>query len=291
MFERLKTEKYGGYLFILPALGFLIIFFAYPIFHFITHSFVRQAGFGPSEYVGLANFSYIFSDPIFWKSLGNNLLVAAFLPAWVFFPLLLSVLVYGTRLGGKFFRSAFFFPTVLSSVVVGTLFEMLLRENGPLNIFLQFVGLDVLIKDWLIDIRLTMFVIIAVVFWASFGTGVLIMSAGLSTVPPTLYDAAKIEGASGWQILLHVTLPVLRPIITTWSILCAIFVFTALFPYVFIMTAGGPGYTTMVLDYMIYSTAFLMGRQGLACSLGLILFLIILGIGIVQIRFITRGGE
>jgi ABC-type sugar transport system permease subunit len=174
-----------------------------------------------------------------------------------------------------------FFPAVASPAIVGIFFRGVLSSNGLLDTLLRSVGLGGLAKNWLSDPGLVKPVIICVVAWATAGVGVVIFSAALSGIDPNLIEAAEVEGASGLQKLRFVMIPALRPVIDLYLAFMVLIVFVGLFAWIFVLTAGGPGFASSTLDYDIYQHALFYGQFGLAAAesvylLGLVVVVLLL---------------
>jgi ABC-type sugar transport system permease subunit len=129
----------------------------------------------------------------------------------------------------------------------------------------------------------------AIFIWATMGIGVLVYLAGLANVNPDFFDAARLDGASWWQTQRHVTIPELRRVIEFWAVIVLISSFTAVFPFIYTLTRGGPGYSTYTLDYYVYDKAFFGGGMGYASAVGVVLLLIVGGLAVVQILLLRRG--
>lgn len=278
-------------LFLLPAIAVLLVFRLVPIGQAFYLSFTKWNGVGAPTWVGGANFAGIAADPVFFAALKNNLFVLLSLPLWVIGPLVVAALIHAGVPGGRFFRLMVFLPAVLSPVVVGAYFNVLLRYNGPFNRFLREIGLGGLAHQWLNDPSTALAVVVLILIWATFGIGVLIYLAALAQVNPELYDAATVDGANWFQTQLHVTLPATRRTIEFWFVIVLISTFTTVFPFVYTLTRGGPGYATYLLDYYVYDAAFFGGSFGYASAVGVVLLVIVSAISLGSIWLFRRGQE
>jgi ABC-type sugar transport system permease subunit len=276
-------------LFLAPALIVLVVFRLVPIEQAFHLSFTRWSGAGEPQWIGLANFEQVLKDPVFWTALRNNLLVLLFLPLWVIAPLVVAVILHSGVPGAKFFRLMVFLPAVLSPVMIGAYFNVLLKYNGALNTFLADVGLGVLRHQWLNDPNTVLATMVLIFIWATLGIGALIFLAALAQVNPELHDAAEIDGA-GWLLRQRVvTLPETRRTIEFWAVFVMISTFTTVFPFVFTLTRGGPGYSTYLLDYYVYDVAFFGGSFGYASAVGMVLFIIVSGVCGLSFWLLRRG--
>lgn len=262
--------------FLVPAVAVLLAIRVIPLGEAVWLSFMSWDGFSDPTFVGLDNFAAILRDPGFWAAMRNNGILLLCLPLWILGPLGLAVLLQDRVPGWRILRLAYFLPAVLSPVVVGIYFSVLLRFDGPLNGLLRSLGLDTLVRGWLTDNATALPVTIAIIIWAGFGVGVLLYMAALGNVDPVLYDAAHVDGATTWQRHWHVTLPQVLPVIEFYTVVVMVSVFTVLFPYIYTLTRGGPGYRTMVLDYYVYTAAFTDGRFGYASAVGTVLLLMLM---------------
>ena len=280
-----------GYLFLTPACLLLITFRLIPAASAVRHAFTEWDGVEAPKPVGLANFGELLHDPVFGTAVRNNLLLVVAVPFWLLVSLVLALLIHQDLPGSRFFRAAFFLPSVLSPVIVGTLFTALLRQTGPVNGLLKLVGLGGLAREWLGDPVAALPTMVLVMLWCVFGMGVIVFLAGLAAVPREIFEAARIDGAQGWSFLVHIVIPSLRYVIEFWGVNLVVWSFTSLFAFVFVMTGGGPGYATMLVEYQLYLQAFQFDRMGYACALGSALFMVVFGIVLLQIRLMTRGDD
>lgn len=279
--------------FVLPA-GLLVAgVILTPLVLVIVNSFNNwQPGYS-SPFVGLENFRTLFSSPVFHSVLVNEAILLLGLPIWVLLPLLFASLIYDRVRGGVQIRTMVLFPATVSPALVGVVFELLLAPNGPLNQGLHKLGLAVLARDWLANPSLVMPVLIVVVAWWTFGTGTVIFSAGLATLPGDLMDAAAVDGVRWHQRVLYVFLPHLRRFIGMWVIVLIVTALAAMFPWIYSLTSGGPGSSSTTIDYLIYQDALTFGYYGAAAAVTVVLLGIIaslLGVGWVVIRARGRNG-
>lgn len=271
-----------------PALLVLLAVRVVPLAEAVWLAFNEWDGYGTPQLVGLENFRTALSDAAFRQSLVNNGLILASMPVWVLGPLVLAVALQSRVRGWRLLRLAYLFPTLLSPVIVGTYYSVLLRFDGPVNDLLRGLGLGSLQRDWLGDPSTAMVVVIAIIIWASFGVGVLLYMAALGNVDLSLYDAARVDGASGVRMHWHVTLPQVLPVVEFYTVIVLVSSFTVLFPYVYTLTGGGPGRSTSVLDHYVYSAAFEGSRFGYASAIGVILLAVLLCLVGITFRLFAR---
>jgi multiple sugar transport system permease protein len=280
-----QSEGFQGFLFLLPVLIFLAIFMVLPIFQVFFYSFTSWDGVSPASWIGIENYKNIFKSDEFWVVIKNNLyFLLVGVPIWTVVPLFVAVLLYEEVKGWKFFKSAFFFPSVLSTAVVGILFTAFLGYKGPVNVFLRSIGAEQLAIDWFANGSTSIPVIIFIINWAGFGSATLIYLAGLSNISPSVQESALLDGANWWKRLWYITIPMIKPVIQFNVVLNIIYAFTSLFNYIFVMTKGGPGYESTVIEYLLYQKAFQSNEMGAACALAVIMFGMIFIISKIQMR-------
>ena len=272
--------------FLLPAVLVLVGIRIVPLAEAVWLAFTNWDGYATPEFVGLENFRLIAGDDVFWQALRNNGLILLSLPVWILGPLVLAIALQSRVPGWRVLRVAYFLPAVLSPVIVGTYFSVVLRLEGPFNDLLTAVGLGALARGWLSEPSSAMPVTIVIIIWAGFGVGVLLYLAALGNVDTSLYDAARVDGASTLRLHWHVTVPQVLSVIEFYTVVVLVSVFTVLFPYVYTLTQGGPGYSTTVLDYYVYAAAFVNGRFGYASALGVVLLVLLLVlVGVIMRMF------
>lgn len=284
-----RAERRFAYLFVLPAVLLVLVFRIIPLIWGFALSFTNSNGLGTADFVGTANYAAIAADPTFRASMVNTLILLATLPIWIMLPMLLAILIHQGVPGGKLFRGVYFFPAVLSSVIVGSIFNVVLRFDGSLNALLKQVGINAV--DWLGGGSTALASLIAVQLWSTFGMSLLIFLAGLSTVPKDMIEAARLEGASLWQTWWHIVIPALRPIIEFVAVVTTIGVLTSMFGLIYVLTAGGPGTSTTLPEFLIWLEQGKMNRPGYAAAISMVLFLFMGGIAWLQIRIMNRNAN
>jgi multiple sugar transport system permease protein len=282
-----SAEKRIAYLFIAPAILLVAVFRIFPLLWGFGLSFFDTDGMTKFEFTGLGNYIAIASDAGFRDSLENTLILIATLPVWVALPMILAILIHSGVPGGKFFRAVYFFPAVLSSVIIGSIFNMVLRFDGSLNAMLKTIGF--IPVDWLGSGRTALFVLFSVQLWSTFGMSLLIFMAGLSTVPKELTEAARLDGARPMQIWWHVIIPALKPIIEFVGVVTTIGALTSMFGLIYVLTAGGPGTSTALPEFLIWLEQGKMNRPGYAAAISMLLFAVMAGLAWLQIRIMSRN--
>ena len=285
-----RLSKLAPYLWVLPALLVYGIFKLYPLVSGLHMSLLRWDGIADPKYIGLRNFEKIFRDEMTATVLMNNVHYAVgTVVGKIALSLFLAILLHQALRGRTFYRTSLFMPVVMSFVVVGVLWSWLFNPQfGLINSLLRGLGLDVLVQDWLGDAAVALNSLILVDIWKWYGFHMVIFLAGLQTIPDELYEAARIDGASVWQQFLHVTLPMLNPVMivnVTISLMGAFNVFDI----PFIMTGGGPANTTNVMALHIYIRGFKFYRFGFSAALSYVLLVIVTLVAAIQLKLMTSG--
>jgi len=274
---------------ILPVIVVLLAIRAYPIITALVKSFTNWDGLYKNDFVGLANYVRLFKNGIIWKLLRNNFVLLANVPIQVFLGLVVAVLLHERVWGWRFFRSLYYFPQIISAVIIGYLFRTLFGLEGPLNLLLIAVGLPGLAIEWLRDAGTALGVIVFCLVWSSLGWMAVVFMGGLSSIPDTVFEAARIDGAGFWRRTFQIAVPMLARVMEFAVVLSVVWTFTGLFPFIFSLTRGGPGYETTTLDYMIYLKSFVSGvNLGEACAVAVILLLIILALTVAEMKATAR---
>ncbi|WP_327586505.1 sugar ABC transporter permease [Nonomuraea sp. NBC_00507] len=280
---------YTPYLFAAPALVLFGVFFAWPAVTAIQLSFFKYDMISPPPvFVGVDNFVRMLGDGRFWTALLNSVLfLVGMFPLLVVVPLLLAVLVNQKLPGVKTFRMLYYLPVVTSMVAVGIAWEYVFHQQGVLNWMLTGAGLLDEPIQYLLDPAWALPAVILVEGWKNMGFYMMIYLAGLQTIPASIYEAARVDGANAWHRLRSITVPLLIPYIAvaiTVEMLDAMQAFTS----IYVMTKGGPQDATLTLGYYIWSAAFERYEMGYASAMGLVLWVLMIGLAILNYR-ITRG--
>jgi multiple sugar transport system permease protein len=320
---RRLREALTGYLFILPAVAILAIFHFFPILYALLLSFYKfSVPRGliplPQWYVGTQNFQRLFQDRVFWQSFFNTVWYAA---GTVVFGLGLSLgvalLLERVVKGRAFFRTVYFLPYVTSLVVAGTVWQWIFRApdgtgpGGLANAILESLHLSPLrwltepkgvfqlifaphgpiLPPWATGPSLALATIVSLAVWSVLGFNTVIFLAGLTNIPRELYDAARVDGATGWRLFRHITWPLLTP--TTYFLLIVSTIgafqsFTPVFSAGVPVGSGGPQNTTIVMTLYFYKAAFSYSNLGLgyASAIAVVLFALILILTVAQTRFL-----
>lgn len=273
--------------FLVPALLLIGFVFFYPIGAVTWTSFQNLR---TSEFVGLANYQALFADPIFKDALRNNLKLLVVLPVVVTIALVLAQVLFDQIRGWRIYRVLIFLPYIVPVVVAAIVFGQILQSNGMVNSILRSLHLDILARDWLGDPNTAIWSLAGVVGWRELSFGVILFLARMTQLPLDLYDAARVDGANWWQRLRHVTVPQMSVIIAFYCGIIVIALLSWVFNYVLVLTRGGPGTSTYVIEYYIYSRAFQYGDFGNAAALSTLLLAAILAFMGGYLTWLSKRG-
>jgi len=295
LLSRKQKEAFVGYGFVLIPMA-LFLFLSIGIFIYAIYISTFDWGImGPTKSVGLDNYRKAFSDPIFLKAIRNSVKYAALVvPIQSALGLYLALLVNSKIKGSKFFRSAFYFPSIASSAAITTLFIFLMAPDGVFNGVLRFFGVDTanLFNQgaWLSDSRTALYSIIGLNAWTTSGTMMLFYLANLQTVDSQYAEAAVMDGASRRQVFWYITMPLLKP---AHLFVVATGMIGALQLYDQAILAGGadgsPDYSLMTVVLYIYNACFRKFEFGYASAIGVILFVIIFSLTLLQKSLFGSG--
>ena len=271
------------YLYILPNMILFLVFMIIPIFMTGWYSLVKWSGLGDPKFIGLDNYFYIFKDKVFLKSLWNTILfTGATVPLLMALALLFAIMLNQNIRFRGFFRGALYLPAVISTVVAGMVFIWLFDPQlGLINYLIGFLGLPRV--EWSMDPRYAMAMVIVGTLWGRTGYNMVIYLASLQGIAPEYYEAARIDGASGWQVFRYIIMPLLAPTHLFVLITCVIHSFRS-FDLIYVMTKGGPLNATKTLVVYVYDTAFAMNYFGRSSAGGVVLFFILLVFTILRMK-------
>jgi len=296
--RRAVSKVAVGYAFVVPALALYVFFVIYPFISSIYYSLTSWDGAQPVKvFVGLANYRRLLSDPLVGQSLLHNLIwVIMGTISPIVIGLLLGVLLWTGARGMVAFRTIYFLPTVTSLVAVSLVWGVIYNPTfGLLNLVLRSLGLKGM--AWLSDaqtkvlgVPLPMICLVVTYVWQDMGYNLVIFIAGLQSIPEVFKEAALVDGATSWQRFRYVTLPLLRSTLT-FVIVMTMLSSWQVFVIFYVMTRGGPGNATRTLVLHIYETAFRHQEMGLAATMAMALFLIILVTTLIQLRLLRKEWE
>ncbi len=272
-----NNESTTAWLFILPALLGTVIFILIPVICSFALSFTEWDLLNPIKFVGINNYKCLFQSEIFYKILTNTFVFAISTSIFgVIIPLILANILNNRIRGREFFKTAYFLPFITPMIVIGIIWSWIFDPNiGLLN---KIINLNI---NWLYDSNFAMSALIFVSVWKLIGYNMIIFLSSFSSIPNSVFEAAKIDGASNIDTFVQVTIPLLSPTIFFVVIITTISSFQV-FDLIYLMTQGGPLDSTNVLVYSIYKYAFEYFEVGTASALAYILFAIILVLTLIQ---------
>ncbi|AOZ94353.1 carbohydrate ABC transporter permease [Paenibacillus crassostreae] len=269
-----RGETLAGFLFVSPMLIGVSVLVLLPIIATIILGFADWnfvQGWDGMKWVGIENFKKLLNDPLFIKSVRNTLLFLLTVPIYMIISMLLAILIDKHVYFKSYFKVAYFMPYISMVVAVGVVWQVLFQPSyGPINEILKSIGIANPPK-WIADPNFALISIMMISIWISIGFNLIIYIAGLQSIPKDLYEAAEIDGASGWTKFTRITFPLLSP--TSFFLMVTGIISTfKVFDLIAVMTQGGPiGSTTMMVWYL-YDTAFVNLKIGYASSIASVLF-------------------
>jgi ABC-type sugar transport system permease subunit len=289
-----RWQRYmTAYLMILPAFVLFVVFVIYPLLQGAWISLNRWDGLSEMKYIGFDNYKFVFKDKVFWQAMKNTFQFAIGVTIIKnILGLLLAVLLNKEIKGRTFFRASVFMPVTFSFVVIGILWSWIFNPTfGLLNSLLNFLHLGFLIQGWLSDPKIALWSVMWVDIWKWTGFHMVLLLAGLQSIPADIYEAAAIDGAGRWKTFIHITLPMLRSVLVVSVLMSLLGAFVSNYDVVYVMTGGGPFHATEVALTWIVSTTFRFAAVGKANAMSIILFFCVAIFGIMQIYFMTRGND
>ncbi|WP_245630146.1 carbohydrate ABC transporter permease [Alicyclobacillus acidiphilus] len=271
-----------GYMFLLPAVVALCVFLVGPIFYAIYVSFFRYNSLNVSQkqFIGLENFVHLFHDPMFGRALLNTSIYAVVVvPVQTAIALFLALIVNSIK-GKTFFRVVYYLPTVTSTVATSLMFMFIFEPQGLLNSFLKLFGIHG--PNYFNSPTFALPAIIALAVWSSVGQFMIIYLAGIQDLSDEVYEAAALDGATGWKLLRHITLPLLRRT-TFLNVVLSLIGCFQVFDQMYVISGGtgGPLNSTLSVVLDLYNQAT-SGNMGYASAIGIALFIIILILTLIQ---------
>jgi multiple sugar transport system permease protein len=287
------TRRMAGYLFIAPAVLFLITITTYPILNSLWMSLTEYTIGNPNRpFVGIRNYLRLFSDKRLWNSIKNS----CYLGFWgcilvIFIGIVLALLLNSNWTSNRireFIRGIFIMPWIISTTLAALMWGLMLHREGIINSYLTKLGiLDNPIpftgnKDF------ALLVIIGIFVWKVYPFAMVMILSALKSVPDELYDSAKVDGASSWQQLRYVSLPLVMPVLLTVSTLVFIWGFGH-YDLVRVITGGGPVQSSEVVSFYLYDVAFLETKFSYGAAISILIFAVLILFGIVYVRIYTRS--
>jgi multiple sugar transport system permease protein len=282
--ERKNLMK--GLLFISPWIIGFLVFSVYPTVYSIALSFVRYSGFQPPVWLGLQNYQRLISDDLFWQSLYNTLYYAAFaVPIGIVVAIVLALAMNRNVREVGIYRAAIYMPSIVPPFALALTYIVLINpQYGLFTYLLSLIGVPQ--TNYLSDPSSAKLVIVSLAQYGAGGTA-LIFLAGIRSIPQTLYDAARIDGANKLQCFFRITLPLLSPVIL-FALITGLTGAMQVFDPAFIITGGGPNNGTLFYIFYLYNTAFRYAQLGYASALAFVLFIIGLLLALLIYRLSQR---
>ena len=282
--------RHIGWLYVLPGLAFYVLFTLAPLLHTVYYSLFDWDGLTPKTWVGLANYGEALRDSVLRDSFVHSAILIVY---YAVFPVIIGLgltaaLTRSAIRGFRFFRTVLFLPQLIAGVVIAQAWTWIYASEGPLNRFLELIGLGSLARPWLGDFTWALPSIGAIGSWVTFGLCMVLFIAGVQKIPTSLYDAARVDGAGPVREFFAVTLPGLRAEILVAFVLTTINALRS-FDIVYNTTAGGPGGSTIVPSMYMYQNAFLYNRVGYAAAISTVLAIAIFLLAALVLRIGDRG--
>lgn len=290
---RLRRIRESAYVYMLlsPALVVIFGFNLIPLFWGLGYSLTNASLLGGGwKFIAVRNFANAFHSPIFLRTLRNTVEYAVLtVPTVIVFSLVVTLILFQVPRVQGLFRGAFYFPLIVPVVVAANVWAYIVnRDFGPLNYVLSLLGVPRL--DWLGEPNLVIPAIVMLEIWRGFGFYVIVFFAALQAIPRELYDAARIDGASGPRLVWNITLPLLRPALAFTFIMATIWNFQ-LFDAVYVLTRGGPAWSSSTVSWFVYQQAFESFDIGLASAMAMVLLVLILTLTLLQLRVFRSDTE
>ncbi|MFB2585804.1 carbohydrate ABC transporter permease [Herbiconiux liukaitaii] len=285
--RRWSRSAIVGLVFVLPAALYVVIFQLVPVIYGLVLSFTSYSPLSRSgpEFTGVDNYTDLLGDAEF----GNALLVTGryvlqVLPITVIIALVLALLVNRPFRGVGIFRSALYVPHIVSLTAVSMVWLWMYSQTGLFNEILNGIGLPS--QSWLLDSDSALNAVSAMRVWKALGSNMVLLLAGLQSIPKELYEAARMDGAGRWNAFRYVTLPGLRPMLV-YVVAMDIIYLAQGFAEIYVLTGGGPLGSTTTVNYLIYNEAFQYNQLGSASAMAFVLFALIVGFSVLAVRGVT----
>lgn len=266
-----------GMAFCLPMIVGLLGFTVYPIAASFYYSLCDYPVLDPPRFIGTANYSELVSDQRFWLSVGNTVYYGFFaVPLGIVVGLVLALLLNAKVKGIAFYRTMFFLPSIVPLIASCVLWNQILNpQAGLINAALRFIGCpETMVPGWLTDENWSKPALILMSLWGA-GGGMVLYLAALQEVPEELYESAALDGATAWRRLVHITLPMISPVLL-FNLVMGLIGMWQYFDSTYVMTGGGPWDSTLFYSLNLFNTAFTEFRFGYAAAMAWVMFVIIL---------------
>jgi multiple sugar transport system permease protein len=269
-----RDRRRAAYVFLAPLLLVWGLFLIVPICETAYFSLTQWDGLS-ATWNGVGNYLSLLHSPDFGSVLFNNLLLLLSVPAAVFIPFCIAIVIAMEPPGWRWVRALIFLPATLSWVVIGIVWLRVYSSDGMINQALDLLGLDRFHIDPLGSVRTAIIPIALTFIWSQVGQNTLIFLIGLSSIDTSIFEAATIDGAGLLAVIRRIILPLMTRFMVFTTIITLIAAFTALFSLIFVMTGGGPGFSTTTMEFYIYRLAFNQTDFGMGATVGIVLLLVI----------------
>ena len=272
--KKILSNKKAISVFVIPTILIMTVIVVIPIFISVYYSLLDWDGLGKGTFIGLQNYKELLVDERFFSSIKNSLLYVI-LSLFVQLPisLVLALVVSNVKRGEKFYRTTYFIPVIISGVVIGQLWQKIYNgDYGLLNALLGMLNLEHLQQDWLVQESTALICAFIPNLWQYVGYHMLIMYAGIKSISPEINEAARIDGATRVQTALRVTIPLLKPVLevcVTFSLIGAL----KIFDLIYVLTGGGPFFSTEVPTIYMYKTIFDSFHYGYGSAISIFIIL------------------
>ncbi|MFO0994569.1 MAG: sugar ABC transporter permease [Hyphomicrobiales bacterium] len=271
----MHSSRITPYFYVAPLIALLLFVFGYPLVRIFEFSFKMVRGIdGP--WIGFRNYELVLSQSLFWESVQHNLFLLLAVPFMVGWSLIISVILYERLSGWKLYRIVLFLPFILAIPIIAVIVKKMFQFNGPVNEVLRWIGLDFLALDWIGSSDVALWTVMLLIIWRESALGIILFLARLLSLDESLIESAKIEGASWWQRLWYVIIPQMKIVIEFYVVVSVITILSAVFAYVFVIGGGrgGPGTSTMVVEFYIFNALIRSSLPGIASAVSVLLFLV-----------------
>lgn len=291
-FKRLRILRgdHWGYFFIAPFALFFLMFEVYPMLRAFYIS-LFDYGLGSQKWIGFDNYASLLKDSVFLRSIANTFgFVIGTVPLTVLFALFAASMIYRKNKAlAAFFRGAFYLPVVTSQVILSLVWAWIYNPvNGMANYMLSMFGAEPVM--WMSDERVALPALILIVVTFNVGQPIILYLAAMGNISPDYYEAADLDGANLWHKFRHITMPLLKPTSLYILVMATIWAFQT-FVIVQLMTGGGPNYATSTIMYLLYNTAFIYGKLGMASAMGILITALISVVAFAQFRLMKADVE
>jgi ABC-type sugar transport system permease subunit len=261
-------------------------------------SFVRLVEFSfkmvrgiDGPWIGLRNYQLVLGQPLFWESLGHNVLLLLAVPLMTALSLLLALLLHDRMRGWRLHRAVLFLPYVLAVPIVAVVAKQMLQLDGPVNGVLRALSLDFLALDWIGSGDVALWTILLLIVWRESALGTILFLSRLSSLDESLVEAARIDGVGWWRRATRVLIPQMRDVILFFVVVSVITMLTAVFAYVYMIGGGrgGPGTSTMVTELYVYNALTRQSLPGVAAAVSVMMFAVVLLL-VVGLAALRRRG-